>query len=273
MQTTRRPLPRIPPPHLTLARPAGIRSYRPLPTPPLRSTDSSCASSTETVYLQTPPSPHVTRDSSSSLSSINSFTSASSELLFKPRPRLRISVALATFRERSSLDSLTARTPALCDPGQILPPVAHCRNSATTTDPSCPKRTPRIPKRFSRVSAAGSDDSLLAFGCPAAAIGPDVFESEKDGMSALAHIFSTPTLTHLTETCFSLQHPAAKGWYLRPYCYSTTGPITTNHNTYGSYRNRPSSHCSQGRDRYDQQLRGRGSDPTYCRLHRLDQRP
>jgi len=218
MQTTRRPLPRIPPPHLTPVRSADIRSYRPLPTPPPRSTDSSCASSIGSAYIQTPPSPHVTRDSSSSLSSI---TSSSSELLSKPRPGLRISVAPPTLGERNSFDPLTVRTPALCDP---------------------------CSRRFSRVSATSSDGSPLVFEFPAVVNGPDVFELEKDGMSALAHTFSAPPLTHLTRTCFSPPHPAAEERCLRPYCYSTTPPITTNHNAYESYRNRPPSYCSQGRD-------------------------
>lgn len=189
MQTTPRPLPRIPPPKLSFVHPTDVRSYRPLPTPPLLSAEHSRTSSTESVYLQATstyatsltsasPPPHATRDSSSSLSSFTSFSSASSALLPKPRPMLRISVTSPALRDRNSLDSLTVRSPTLCDPGQKLFPVADRRQSRT-------KRSPHITKRPSRVSAVNSA-SLPVFTGPRITIETSIYESEEGGKSAMA---------------------------------------------------------------------------------------
>ncbi|KAF9653224.1 hypothetical protein BDM02DRAFT_3183167 [Thelephora ganbajun] len=190
MLATPRPLPRVPP-HLTLAHPVDIRSYRPLPTPPLQLSDSSRSSSTESLYLQTPPAhttsfldvpplPYAARDSSSSLSSFASFASASSEPLSKPRPRLRISVTSPTLRKRNSLDSLTVRSPALCDPDQTLSPVVDRRNNPMPLDQNWYKRAPHTSKRFSRLSTANSVVSPLVFRGPTVITEPDICESEED---------------------------------------------------------------------------------------------
>lgn len=207
MQATRRPLPTIPPPQLTFVHPADSRSYRPLPTPPLQSSDSGYTSSTESVYLQTPPiyttplggalpSSYIAHGSSSSLSS---FSSTSSELLSKPRPRLRISVTSSTVRKRNSLDSLTVRSPALCDPGQTLSPVVGRRHNAVTFDPRWSKHAPYISNRCSRVSAADSVISPLVFRGPVVITEPDILEPEEDGKSALTHTLSVPPFDPLNQ--------------------------------------------------------------------------
>lgn len=193
MQTTPRPLPRIPP-QLNLPHPADVRSYRPLPTPPLQPDD--CTSSIESVYLQTPPTGttslpnarlprHIPCDSSSSSASF----STSSEPLPKSRPRLYISVASPTHRERNP-DSLTVRSSALCDPGQALSSAVGCGNDTLTTDPSPLKRSPRVSKKSGRVSPVKPFISPLVFGGTTA--------SEEGSKSALTHILLILPPTHLT---------------------------------------------------------------------------
>ena len=178
MSATPRPLPRIPPPHLAFVQPAEVRPYRPLPTPPLWSAGSSSTSSVESVYLQTPPPSHATRDSSSSLSSFTSVSSAPPELLSRPRPKLRIIITSPALRKRNSLDSLTVRSPALCDPGQTLSPAVDRR-------PSSSKCAHRIPNRFNQVSVAHSVASPLVLQSPVTITEPDIPESDEDGRCTL----------------------------------------------------------------------------------------
>jgi hypothetical protein len=179
MQTTPRPLPK--PPHLTIA--MDTRPYRPLPTPPLQSTDSSYTSSTESGYLQTPSAQYITRDS-------DSFSSASSEQSSKPRLRLHISATPPTHRTRNSLDSLTVRSPALCDPDQALCPVVDRGNNTLAIDTKPPKRTARVPRRSSRTSAVNPDISPLVFEHPPAVTELGISEPEEDGKIAFAYAFS-----------------------------------------------------------------------------------
>jgi hypothetical protein len=174
MPTTPRPLPRTPPPHLTFVQPVEVRSYRPLPTPPLRSPGSSSISSVESVYPQTPPPPPATRYSSSSLPSFTSLSSTPSELL--PRPRLKLRIA-PVLRRRNSLDSPTVRSPALCDPGQTYPVVDRW--------PSSPKRAPHIQEQFNQVSVAHRVVSPMVFQDPAIITESDVPESDGDGKCTL----------------------------------------------------------------------------------------
>ena len=196
-----RPLPRIPPPHLTLPHPVDMRSYRPLPTPPLQSTDpgESSPSSSESLSLRTPPtrttslagssSPtYTTRNSSSSLSSLST---TSSELLIKSRPRLQIAVTTTKLRSRNSLDSLTVRSPALCDPGQLLSPITDRWNDTPTIDPSWPTCVPRASTRSNRISAGDSVISPLVFNTPAAPteVELDTSESDEEGKPVLARTF------------------------------------------------------------------------------------
>lgn len=255
-QVALRPLPRIPPPHLTLPHPADIRSYRPLPTPPLQSSDSNYTSSSESLYLWTPPtrvtllagatSPRcITRDSSSSSSSLSS----SSELLIKPRPRLRISVAAPNLRKSNSLDSLTVRSPTLCDPGQGLLPIIDRWDDTLTIDPSLSMRAPRASTRSNRVSAVDSVISPLVFNTPTAAAEAELNtpESEEEGKSVLARTLSIPQLTCLTWTCPSSPYPGTEKKLLRVCCGSATTPTTTEPGACGLYRNCQSCYFSQRR--------------------------
>lgn len=225
MPTTPRPLPRIPPPHLTFVQQAEVRPYRPLPTPPLWPASSSSASSVESICLQTPPPSHAARDSSSSVFSFTSLSSASSEPLFKPRPKLRITPTSPALR-KNSLDSLTVRSPALYDPGQTLSPTVDRR-------PSSPKRAPHIPKRFNRVPATHSVVSSLAFQGPAIITEPDIPESDEDGRCTLVVRCQYPPLTHRARTCFSPPHPTTKTFHLQLRSHPATGaPVTVTPNVY-----------------------------------------
>ena len=258
MQAALRPLPRIPPPHLTLPRPADIRSYRPLPTPPLQSADSIYTSSSESLCLWTPPTrtaslsdttPQTctTRSSSSSLSSLSS---PSSELLVKSRPRLRIVVTAPKLRKRCSLDVLTVRSPALRDPGQVLLPVVDRRNDKPTIDAGWSTRVPRTSTQPNRISVADSVISPIVFNTPAAATQTELNtpESEEDSKSALARTFSVPLMTHLTRTCSIPSHPGTYKKGLRACCGSATTPITTDPSACRSHRNCPSGYSNQPHD-------------------------
>lgn len=188
MQRVPRPLPRIP----NLTFPVENPPHRPLPTPPLQSSDSSSISSSESIYLQTPPfpdatpPPYIAYNSGSSVSSLYSISSTSSELSPKPRPRLRISVPSPALRKKNSLDSLTVRSPALCDPGQALSPVVDRKNNA---DLSRSKRS-CVSQQYSRASALNSAVSPLVFNAPAPMVGPGIPELEEDGKSGWTHTFS-----------------------------------------------------------------------------------
>lgn len=188
MPATPRPLPRTPP-CLTFSQPADACSYRPLPTPPLQSAHSRSTSSIDSICLRTPPSRTMSladpplpsrtpRKSGSSLSSFTSLSSTSSEPLPKPRPRLRITVTPPTLGRRNSLDSLTVRSPALCDPDQMLSPMVNYAASSS-------RRITRTSNRFRRLPAADSVVSPMVFRRPTVVIR----ESDEDGESTSATHF------------------------------------------------------------------------------------
>lgn len=165
MQSTPRPLPGAPL-NPAFAHSTENRLYRPLPAPPVQSTNIPFIKG---LCPHTPPTPA-------------SSSAGSSDLLLKPRPRLRISVKSPTLRRRNSLDSLTVRTPALRDPGQTLAPVVHRWNNSVTSDRSLSRRAPHNFERSSRVSSTNSFDSPLVFKRRTATIEPSISELlEEDG--------------------------------------------------------------------------------------------
>jgi hypothetical protein len=235
MPNAPRPLPGAPsrPP---FAGSADVHSYRPLPTPPLQSVDCRETFFVKGLNLQTPTQkislasasspPHVSPPLSTTLS-------ASSELLSIPRPRLHVSVTPPTPR-KSSLDSLTVRSPALCDTGQALSPVVGRRNNPMAYDPGCPRRAP---KRSSRLSSAHSDFSPLVFTGQSVITESDTQESEDDGGKfTLACTASGPHLIPSARTRSSPSHPTTEERHLRTSCYSTTTLATTSPNNQGSHR-------------------------------------
>jgi hypothetical protein len=177
MQSTPRPLPGAPPSHLTSAHSADVRSYRPLPTPPVHSVATY---SIKSLYLHKTPTHSPP-------------SAGSSKLLFRPRPKLHISVKSPILRRRNSLDSLTVRTPAFRDPSQPLAPAVDRWNNPVKVDRSWSGRAPHNPERSSRVSFAKSFNSPLVFKSSASAIAPCIRESEEvDSKSGLARATSCP---------------------------------------------------------------------------------
>lgn len=164
MQSTLRPLPGAPPPHLNSTHSTDIRSFRPLPKPPVQSTATS---SIKCLYLHTPPTPAST-------------SAGSSKLPFRPRPKLHISVKPPILRKRNSLDSLTVRTPAFRDPRQTLVPAVDRWNGPETFDRGWPRRVPRISERSSRVPSAKPFHSPLVFKGRTAKIEPCIREPQED---------------------------------------------------------------------------------------------
>jgi hypothetical protein len=180
MQSTPRPLPGAPP-HLAPAHSPDIRSYRPLPIPPVQPAGTH---SIESTCLRTPPT-------------LATSSAGSSNVLFRPRPKLHISVKSPILKRRNSLDSLTVRTPALRDPGQALVPTVDRWKKPTHVDRNLSRRTPHNPERFSRVSSVKSFDSPPEFKGRTHALGSYVHESEEDSSkSRLAHTCPVPSLTH-----------------------------------------------------------------------------
>lgn len=173
MQSTPRPLPGAPPLHLASANPADIRSYRPLPRPPVQSADTS---SIENFYPHPPPA-------------LSSSSTGSSKLLIRSRPKLHISVKSPILRRKNSLDSLTVRTPAFRDPSQPLAPaVDRWKNSVVTFDRSWSRRAPHNSGRSSRAPFTKPFDSRPVFEGRAVAIEPCIRESGEGGSkSGLAH--------------------------------------------------------------------------------------
>ena len=194
MQSTPRPLPGAPPLRLPSAYLADTRSYRPLPIPPVQSADIS---SIDSLYLHTPPT-------------LTSSFPGSSKSLVRPRPKLHILVKSPIRRRRTSLDSLTVRTPAFRDPGQTLVPAVDRWDNPVISDRSWSRRAPHNPERSSRVSSVKSSDSPLVFKSRTVPIEPCIQESEEDGgKSRLAQVSSVPSLTHTIRTWSGPPHLVA----------------------------------------------------------------
>lgn len=180
MQSTPRPLPGAPPTHLTSGQSPEIRSYRPLPTPPVQAAGTH--HSFENIYLRTHPA-------------LAASSAGPSNLLSRPRPKLHISVKSPIPKRKNSLDSLTVRTPAFRDPGQALVPAVDRWRNPVNVDRSRSRHTPHN-SVLSRVSSAKSFGSRPVVKGRASTVGPYVRESEEDGSkSSLAHTCSVPSLT------------------------------------------------------------------------------
>ena len=174
MQGIPRPLPGAPTPHLTPVHSPEIRSYRPLPIPPVQAVGSN---SIEKNCLRTPPT--------LVMSSVGP-----SNLLFRPRPKLHISVKSPIIKRRNSLDSLTVRTPAFRDPGQALVPAVDRWKNPVIVDRSLSRRTPHY-SVLSRVSSAKSFGPRPVFKGRTSTVRPYVRGLEEDGSKcSMAHMFS-----------------------------------------------------------------------------------
>lgn len=212
MQSTPRPLPWAPP-HLASSHSADIRSYRPLPIPPVQSADA--ISSIKNCYQHT----HATFASSSA---------RPSKLSFGARPKLHISVKSPILQRKSSLDSLTVRTPAFRDPGQTLAPAVTRWNNPVTYDQNWFGRALRNPERSSRVPSAKSFGSPLVFRSRKVGTEPYICEPAEGGSkSGLAHLSSEPSLTDRIRTRSSPSHFAIGKGHASPCCHSSTTPVTT----------------------------------------------
>ena len=185
MTSILRPLPKAPP-HLTPGHPVDIHACRPLPTPPTQSTGSSDIHSLERIYSHPPPT---------CLSS-----TGMSRLSLEQRPKLRICATSPMPPRKSSLDSLTVRTPAFRGPGQTLTPVIPRWNN-----PGRPRPVPHNPKRFGQASSVNPVGSALVFDGRIATTELDTCELGNHGKSASGNALSLHPLTR----SIRVPHPAA----------------------------------------------------------------